>query len=367
ENVVASSGTSLTTEQIRLIKRFTNNIKILFDGDAAGIRAALRGLGMTLEEDLNVRLVVLPPGEDPDSYIQKVGVAAFQEYLKSESKDLIQFETELLLQEAGKDPTRRAAVLGEIAKTIAKVKNPLKRDEYVKICRETLQVDEGALVLEINRHLRRELDKLDQQTQVEGNRGIGEEPLPDINIPGPAAVTGDEFQEKDITRLLITSGAEWYDVAEELTVAEFIIHNIEDVLEEFDHPLYQRVILECRDRLDAHQPISQGYFTSHADDAIRQLAVGFLTSPYEYSENWANKWDIHLNQKHPEQNYHQDAENLLKRFKFRKLTRLIKRNQEKIKELAASHSPELMAHLQLHQRLKDIHTDLAKDLGTVVF
>ena len=372
ENVVASSGTALTPDQIRLIKRFTNNIKIIYDGDAAGIKAALRGLDLALAEDMNVRLVLLPDQEDPDSYIQKVGSEAFLAYLKEKGKDIVQFETELLLKEAGDDPTRRAGVLGQIANTISKIKNPLRRDEYVKVTRQVLGVDEGRMIFEVNKLLRRDLEKhqaLEGVTPPSSEDSFPTEEPGYVSNPVMAEAemsVGDEFQEKHIAHILINAGAEWYDQAHNTTVAQYVWINIEDVIDYFDSKLYKKVVIEILQRLNQGLDISAQYFINHPEPEVRQLASTVLTSPYEFSENWEKKHEVFLNQRMPEENYHKDAELAVKRLKLRKIGRILADNHAKMKVINQTDVDQLLPLIKLDQKLKEMRNQLAKELGMVV-
>lgn len=369
ENVVASSGTALTPDQIRLIKRFTNNIKIIYDGDAAGIKAALRGLDLALAEDMNVRLVLLPDQEDPDSYIQKVGSEAFLTYLKEKGKDIVQFETELLLKEAGDDPTRRAGVLGQIANTISKIKNPLRRDEYVKVTRQVLGVDEGRMIFEVNKLLRRDLEKyqaLEGITPPSSDDSFPTEEYVSNPVMAEAEMSvGDEFQEKHIAKLLILSGNEWFDQNHNTTLAQYIWINIEDIIDYFDHSLYKRIVLLVIDRVNQGLDLSTHYFINHPDYEIRQFASNVMTSPYEYSENWEKKHEVFLNQRKPEENFYLDAAFSVKKLKLHKLKRVINENQSKLSSKGPI-GPENENLLRLHMKLKTMHDQLAKELGMVV-
>jgi DNA primase len=366
ENVVASSGTALTPDQIRLIKRFTPNIRFVYDGDAAGIKAALRGLDLALEEDMDVRLVLLPNQEDPDSFVQRVGADAFKEYLVENGKDIVQFEAELLLKEAGNDPTKRAGVLGQIAKTIAKIRNPLRRDEYLKVTRQLLAVDEGKLLHEVNRQVKQDLEK--QQKQREATPDWDEEeseqemPRPRPQMQEQTISIGDEFQEKDLIRVLVHFGNEMYDPEHEVTVAQFIWLNIQDVVSEFDNAFYRRVLEGSMAQAQQGIALSHGFFLQHREAEIRQLAANLLSSPYEFSEGWEKRKDILLNQKMPEQNFQIDANLVIKQLKLRKIGRIIRQNQEKIK----SNPEDLMDLLRLDQRLKEMRNSLAVELGIVV-
>ena len=369
ENAVASSGTSLTIGQIRLIKRFTNHLLILYDGDAAGIRAALRGLDLALEEDMEVRVVILPDGEDPDSYVQKAGAPAFREYVQAEARDIIQLEASLLMEQAGNDPSRRAAAIRQIAHTVSRIKNPIRRDEYVRNVREILKVDEGALMHEINQILRKDVEKHSEAKNTPRADILAPEKPPGPAPESPLPVVGDAYQERDIARILISAGEKVFDDAEQVvTVAEYILMNIEDVLEEFDHPLYQRIAQESLQLVMEKKTVNAQVFFQHPDPEIRQLAINLSTSPYEMSENWALKWDVFLSQAHPEENHRKDAENLIKRFKLRKIKRFKDRNALKLKSLYAENAPDeaIGECIALQLRLKDIEKQLAKDLGTVI-
>ena len=372
ENVVASSGTSLTVEQIRLVKRYTENIKILYDGDLAGIKAALRGMGMVLEEGLNVKIVLLPEGEDPDSYLKKVGTEAFREYINLQAKDFIMFQAGLLQEEAAGDPVKKAKLIKEIVDSIAKIPDPLKRSLYVRECARIMEVEEQLLVNEANKVVALKFKK-GQQDQ-ERTRLKEEAPQPEdvFNASPPMprekqAATGDEFQEKDIIRILIAGGGAVFDEEENITVAQYILSNIEDVLDTFDFPLYGQVAKNCHQRLLANEPVDTAYFLNHMDEDIRQLAINMLSSPYEYSENWEKRWDIFLSsQKMPDENFASDSSQALKRFKLRKLNKMIRQNAEKIKQLFEQKSDDYMAYLKLDQKLKGMRNELAEELGTVV-
>jgi DNA primase len=168
ENVVASSGTSLTVEQIRLIGRLTKNITILYDGDAAGIKASLRGLDMILEEGLNVKVVLFPDGHDPDSYVQKFGTNAFKTHIEQNKKDFILYKTDILLKEAGNDPIKKAEVIREIVESIAKIPDSIKASVFIQECSRILKIEERALNTELNK-MRQAKAKKDHQQQQQQN------------------------------------------------------------------------------------------------------------------------------------------------------------------------------------------------------
>lgn len=379
ENVVASSGTSLTVEQIRLIKRYTSNIKILYDGDLAGIKAALRGLDLVLEQDMNVKVVLFPEGEDPDSYLQKIGTSDFKKFIKEEAKDFILFKTDLLMEEAAGDPIKKSQLVKDIVSSIAKIPDPIKRSLYIKECAALVQLEERILVNEINKIVTKSFKKKQQQKGLSDDQWAGTEPPPgfgDGEEPPPTAVlkkkeavsVGDTFQEKDIARILIEAGDQIFDKEEKVTIAEYILGNIEDVLEDFDNKGYQKIAKESLQLVLENKIPSSSYFINHQEEDIRALAINLITSPYEYSENWEKMHDIFLQtQKKPEDNFTEDSVQALKRFKLKKIMRMCDKNQQKIKEFTQSGDTEqLITHMKVQQKLLDIRNDLAKELGTVV-
>lgn len=379
ENVVASSGTSLTVEQIRVIKRYTPNIKILYDGDVAGIKAALRGLDLVLEQDMNVKVVLLPEGEDPDSYLQKVGTTAFKAFIKDEAKDFILFKTDLLMEEAAGDPIKKSGLVKDIVASIAKIPDPIKRSLYVRECAGQVQLEERILINEINKILTKSFKK--KQQKLSDEAWAGTEPPPGFGEetdgpPPPTAILkkkeevspGDTFQEKDIARILVEAGSQIFDKEEEVSIAEYILGNIEDVIEDFDNKGFQRLVKVGMEKLLADEVPDTAFFTNHEDEEIRNLAINLITSPYEYSENWEKMHDVYLQtQSKPEENFTKDSIQALKRFKLKKIMRMCDKNQAKIKDLTqAGETDQLVAHMKVQQKLLAIRNELAQELGTVV-
>ncbi len=397
ENVVASSGTSLTIGQIKLVSRFTQNIKILYDGDNAGIKAALRGLDLVLEQDMNVKVVLLPDGEDPDSYLQKVGTEAFNKYLEEEADDFIFFKTKLLLAEAKNDPVKKTRLIGSIIDSIARIPNSLKRSLYIKECAQIMDVEEKYLVAEANKTLESFVRKSQNQKNYQSRKN---QQSHNPNVPPPPSAqyqphmeispedmaqaeefqqrqqlrpkkesSGDGFQEKDIIRIIVTGGHLIFDKEENITVAEFVLANIQDVLDDFDNKLYQKAATLSLQRLVDQQPLTLQFFINHEEEEIAQLALDLSTSPNEYSENWEKKWGVTLQtQPKPEENFTKDSIHSLKRFKLVKLQRMCKKSQEDMKTASESGDAEQVnTHLKMVMKLKQMISDLAKELNTVVF
>ncbi|MEM1121522.1 MAG: DNA primase, partial [Bacteroidota bacterium] len=369
ENVVASSGTSLTVGQINLIKRYTPNIKILYDGDAAGIKAALRGLDLVLEQDMNVKICLLPDGEDPDSYMQKVGLTAFRDYMDKEGKDFILFKTNLLLDEVADDPVKKTGLIKDIVQSISKIPDAIKRSMYVKQCAQLLDVGEDLLVAESNREIQKIQKKKEQKAyfdrQRKQNQGSsrnantapfpgsapswGSEPPPfgndapfpsmgfDDVAPPPAAANpnqtnpleGDEFQEKDIIRILLSGGDQIFDKEEDITVAEYILNNIEDVLDSFDDLVYEAIAKEYNN----NRKLTSNYFLTHKDKAIKQVAINALANHYDYSKGWVERYEKPLNQKNPEDNFTKDSIYSLRVFKRKKVKKILGKIELKLKNL----------------------------------
>jgi DNA primase len=380
ENVVASSGTSLTQGQIRLIKRNTQNIKILYDGDAAGIKAALRGMDLVLEQDKNVKVVLLPEGEDPDSYLQSVGPKAFKEYIDQQARDFILFKTELLLDDAEHDPIKRSEHIQDIMASVARIPDPVKRSVYVRELSRLTEMDEQVITNGINKILGQQLRQRQREQERQKMRKAREQqqeaPFPTTgDEPARAPVTEeppttesasskDVYQEKEVIRILIESGSEWYIEEEQQSVASFILANIEDVLDDFQHETYQAIAREYLERLTAKEPTNTQYWLNHPKYA--KLATDLISFPHDYSENWEKRWDVFLNQKDPEQNYRKDSEMAVKRLKMKKIKRKMEEVRTLIKDLSVKNDEAVLDYMQLFQHLKQMHDDIAGEFGSVV-
>ena len=378
ENVVASSGTSLTEGQLQLIKRNTDNLKILYDGDPAGIKAALRGLDLALEQDMNVRIVLLPDGEDPDSYVQKFGGDAFNEYTARESKDFILFKTQLLLADTKGDPVKKSGLIKDIVVSIAKIPDPIKRNVYLRECATLLEVSEQALVSESNKlianAMRKREEKIARSPEAASDSPDRapnpEHPVEDptfARVPEKPLLRGDEFQERDIVRLLMQFGNHRLE-KEDLTVGEYILTDIEELLGNFDNPLYGKIASECHDLLIAGRTFDQHYFIQHPAPEVCELAIMLLTSPDELSPNWEEKWNYPLqNQPLPELNFPLDVRQALDRFKLRKVLKMCQVNLGRVRAASDSGDTDgMLRYMKIQQKLYEKRDELAKRLGTVV-
>jgi DNA primase len=373
ENVVASSGTSLTSSQITLIKRFTHNISIIYDGDPAGIMAALRGLDLVLEENMNVRLVLLPKGEDPDSFFTKSGIEGFKDYIRSESKDFILFKTDLLLSEAGNDPIKRSRVVTDIVSSIARIPNPISRSNYVKVCGELLNVNEDLLVAEIRkqvdnlkeekaRNYRRE-QQIAKQKSFEQNTIVDEGwtiegPLVPLPEEPPELSKNkfdffkDEHQERDLVRILVNGGDAYYNKEKHITVAMYLIHNLKDSLDEFQNPLYKKFFNIAIEAQNNKQVVNHKLFTNNTDEDIQQVAVNITSFPYSLAD-WESRGVYLQTQKRPEENFEKDAYQSILRFKLRKAQAMIDQFTHEIKHSELSDEDRILNIKILQQLQKD--------------
>lgn len=396
ENVVASSGTSLTEGQLQLIKRNTNNLKILYDGDPAGIKAALRGLDLALEQDMNVKICLLPDGHDPDSYVQQFGGEAFKKFTADNAKDFILFKTQLLIEETKGDPVKKAGLIKDIVASIAKIPDPIKRSVYLKECSVLLEVDEKALHSETNKLITTTIKKREEKTARQpgaasdspGHSGDGDYAWPaefphapsDADMfgegggfsasatkPGGRMERGDEYQERDIIRLLVLFGNQQLE-KENISVAEYVLADIEDSLGNFDNPLYGKIASECHALLVAGKSFDQNYFLHHEEKDFSDLAIDLLTSPFELSPNWEAMWNYPLqNQQMPELNFDLDMRQALDRFKLRKVQKMCDLNLTRIKSASDSGDMEAMMHyIKVDQKLNKTRNEIAKRAGTVV-
>nr|WP_068887834.1 DNA primase [Pedobacter panaciterrae] len=376
ENVVASSGTSLTTEQIRLIGRFSENVTILYDGDAAGIKASLRGLDMILEEGLNVKVVLFPDGHDPDSYMHHVGSGEFKKYIENNRKDFILYKASILLKEAGTDPIKRAGIIRDIVESIAKIPDDIKASVFIRECSGLLQVEERILLSELNKIRAAKFKKTgggNQPQQSQYQQSPYQQDGPPDNLfenPGESGGPVEQvestdhnlIQEREIIRLLLAFGHELvtWDKIDNMYIGSFIIQNLVDVT--FDDAICKLIIETYREEIEnGHLPVASQFIKSE-DRRIVDLAITLSTSPYSLSENWENRHNIYV----------RDESINLKATIFGGLYHLKKNKIGKMltditKELASETDPvnqEIL--MQRHMMIKGVERDISKYLGTVI-
>lgn len=367
ENVVASSGTSLTQEQIRLIGRYTKNVTILYDGDTAGIKASLRGLDLILEEGLNVKIVLFPDGEDPDSYSKKVPAAAMLQYIKDNARDFINFKTVLLLKEAANDPVKKAALIKDIVGSIAKIPDAILRSAYIKQCAVMMEMGEQVLVSEMNK-IRREVFRR-QTNQQEETKEVSDELFDSVMLAGQPLISEDttSFQEKEIVRVLLNYGdKEFYFQPEEgeplkLIVRDFMLNEILTDGVGFDDEVLAGVFAYFVQGAEKDFPQIMEELKAHNQESIRNKSIELLSSKYDL-HNWESK---HIFVKSEELNFAEAVVSPVFHLKLRRVLKMKKENQQQIKNYnyLVGEIEELIERQKLFDQM--VYT-LSKRLGIVV-
>ena len=360
ENVVASSGTSLTVEQIRLIGRYSKHITVLYDGDPAGLKASLRGIDLILEGGLQAKVVVFPEGEDPDSYSRKVGSTAFTNYLEQQATDFVVFKTKLLLKEAGNDPLRRTEVARDILSSIALLSDPMAQSVYLRECSQLLNIDEPVLMAELQKLLRR---KTRQEEPPEFFQGVPvDEPLPNKAASAPVKATTTEeslsLQERESIRLLLRYG--FQQVGENLPLQQYLLQEVAEI--DFQTPVYRQILEIYRQNLQSGQIINEQYLLQHGSAEVKEVVADLSLNRYELSDAWQERHNIYTTQ---EADHLEKAalQNVL-RLKFRLVRTLIKENQQQLQH--AGTNEEVDQILLVHQELKKAEMELAALLGNVI-
>ena len=381
ENAVASSGTSLTVDQIKLIGRYTQNVTVLYDGDAAGIRASLRGIDLILEEGLNVNVVLIPEGEDPDSYARKLGGEAFREFVKKEKQNFITFKTKLFLEDADNDPVKRAGVIKEIVSSIAKIPDSITRTVYFQQCAKILEISEELLVQEYNVLAKKASKKrpAQQHPQQPNTPSISAEQAAaqykqispedmalmaqaEMEALEPSLPEFDEkslviTQEREIARLLLLYGAD--EIAEGATVATYLLEQIEDV-EEYQNELYGIIISEFLKAQTNKEIIDASFFFEYENEEVKQEVYSLVADPYNISENW-RRHQIYV--KHEKDQLTDATYRTVLRLKWRNVRKMQIDNMQGLTKDATAEDIEIIQTKHLH--LKDFEKEIAKELGNV--
>jgi DNA primase len=362
ENVVASSGTALTEEQIKLIKRFTDNVTVLFDGDAAGIKAALRGIDMILAGGMNVRVLLFPDGEDPDSFSRKVGTTEFQKFLKENSKDFVTFKADLFAKESAGDPIKKAESIKEIVTSIALIPDPVKRSVYIQETSHVLKIAEAVLLTELNKILiqdRRKKDK--EKIRDQDEPPIPSDPLPDTLAPTRVDTqTMVHYQERETIRLLLNYADKAIDNQK---LSDFLVHELDDV--EFSNTTFKEIYNLFRQGLETGTVTDSQYFLHNGKEEIRKVVSELIISRYDTSVHWSDKFKIFI-PKEQDMIEKLAMSNVL-RLKFRMVQRMMENNLAEIKKAEVAGEWELLDQtLTTQEGLKQAERELAGLLGIVV-
>ncbi len=362
ENTVASGGTSLTSDQLRLIKKYTDNLTILYDGDAAGIKAAMRGLDLALEEGLNVKLVLIPDNEDPDSYVNKVGASGFLNFIQLNKKDVILFQLEVMLKDAGDDSSKKAAAVNTIAESISrinKVEDFTKQQDYIRRCSQLLKIDEAGLHALVNKFTRERVTKtVPRLTTEEELVQTGEK---NITANDPfELLSRDEQHERALVRCLLDFGLNQWNETE--TVAQYIFRENEEwamitnaellvITEQYKQWLSEGI-----------EPVIKN-FLFHENLQISKNVVALVDIKYELSPNWIRIYEKPLATR--EELYRDEIKSVIIYLKLRKIKRMIDENQQDMEK--PHDGDEAFTLLKTHQHLKQLEMELTKELGTVIF
>ncbi len=397
ENVVASGGTSLTQDQLRLIKKYTSNLTIIYDGDSAGVKAALRGLDMALEEGLNVKLVLIPDKEDPDSYVNKIGASAFRDFVANNKKDFILFQLEVSLKEAGTDSTKKASVVNQVAETIAKMNKAedfTKQQDYIQQCSEMLGIDEAGLHTLVNKFIREKISKEENRSaqksvDIKDAQAKNAEAT-DLSDETFNILFQDELQERAIVRVLLSYGIKKWD--EQKTIADYIF---EDEMDEemFKNKKVAEVLKIYKHRYQEGHKLSIADFAYSEDNEIVKLVIESTNHPYELSHRWNDEDRAHkINKeiflfeyedyakkilrnknskefifyKEEDENYKNDVESVLVYLKQKQIRKLINLNEQDLKNPLLT-KEEWEHYHEVHLHLKQMQIELGKKRGTVVY
>ncbi len=369
ENVVASGGTSLTPDQLRLVKKYTNNLTIIYDGDSAGIKAALRGLDLALEESLNVKLVLIPDNEDPDSYLQKVGASAFIGFIANNKKDFILFQLGIALKDAGSDSNKKAIVVNQVAETISKINKTedfTKQQDYIRQCSEILKIEESGMHALVNKFIREKVTKAENRAARDTREEAADE-FAKLNAETDEDVSvlfnRDEMQERAMVRSLLEFGLKEWD--EKQKVAEYVFKEIEEnQLEELiDNKELIRVLQTYKVWYDEGIEPTPKNFLYHDDLPMSALVVSIMDFNYEVSPNWKEHYEGHIPTR--DDLYKEEVFSTVNYLKLRKIKRLMDENQRDLEK--ASKVEEQLMLVQTHQHLKEMEIELTKQMGTVIF
>lgn len=354
ENVVASSGTSLTTNQIKLIARYTKNVTILYDGDQAGINASLRGLDLILENNLNVRIVTFPENEDPDSFSKKLGKNEFLKFLDENETDLIKYKTNQLNENYRNDPIKKSELVIDIITSISKIPNSIKRSIYIKDCSDLLKIDENILITEMNKLLlgsskTLNLPKFKFKENEKNNLAVKE------------VDSAINFCEKECLRMLVNYGTKDFQIfgLDRKSFIEYFLNEIEDVA--FENKNYIEIINIFKLELEKGNVIDINYFLTQEYEDLKKDIIDLSANKYELSDKWKNKFNIHVNDEFDDLKKSTYA-NIL-RFKFRLIKKMINENLQILNSNIDYKKQQEI--IKIHNKLKSVEIDIAKHLGNV--
>ncbi|MCP9767284.1 DNA primase [Lacihabitans sp. LS3-19] len=362
ENVVASSGTSLTVEQIRLIRRFSENITVLYDGDAAGIKASIRGIDLILEEDMNVKSVVFPDGDDPDSFIRKVGSTAFSEYVKEHQQNFINFKTELSLADIGDDPIKKAELISDLVTSITKIPNPIKRSVFYQEVAKLLQIDETILLTEGNKILRTKTPENKRAERSDGGGTLPAPPSRNQELEIINSLKKGNGQEEALVKDLVLYGHIIIDEDEETgekhSLADYLLHETNDI--ELETPIFNQIYQFYKEEHIKGNQIDSKMFSSNPNPEIQDVVISWMSPKHELSDKW-QKFEIFVPK----------YEELLNESSYRMILRIRKEKLQQeinnlIEEIDAASDEDLEILMNSIGKKRDFIKLIAEELGSVI-
>jgi DNA primase len=409
ENVVASSGTALTPGQIRLIHRFTNNMTVLYDGDAAGIKASIRGIDMLLEEGMNIKVCLLPDGDDPDSFARKHNSTEFRQFIQEHETDFIRFKTNLLLEDAGKDPIKRAELIGNLVQSISVIPEAIVRDVYIKECAQLLRVEDKLLVSEVAKRREMQAEKRAEQTERERRAAArnnteataaqvpyteGDAPLitadgtslpPDMaaeyaDSPIPPednyvsfipqeGKEGQEFYkyERLILQMIVRYGEkimcnatneEGQEVP--VSVIEYVINDLKQDELSFHNPLHRQILTEAATHIHDAGFTAERYFLAHPETTISKLSVELISNRYQLSKYHSKSQKIVTD----EERLYELVPALMINFKYAIVSEELKHMMSALQDPAVANDEEKCnAIMKRYCEMREVQSIMAKRLG----
>lgn len=371
ENVVASSGTALTSDQIRLIKRFTNNITIIFDGDEAGIKASLRGIDLVLEEGMNVKVLLLPDGEDPDSFAKKKGAQGFSEYVAENETDFIRFKTSLLMKDAEKDPIVRSRLISDIIRSVSVIPNSITRSVYVKECSRLLNVDEDVLYLEIRKQKYRQNEEFRKRKMQNQREPVAAPTLstsrfiPDGSHPSELMVEELEFLRfllRYQNTVIFEKEGENPKEVYEVKVGEYMIEELENDDLVSENPLFRKIFYQIKENLDDDQFDSEKHFLFNEDSEVSKLATDLLSEKFIESKRWT-KAGAFIEKEEEIIDYL--VPRIIYEYKLRRVKILLREIEKEIDRAADENNFDLVIEEQSkYMNLKQVEKFLSEKLGS---
>ena len=366
KNVVSSSGTALTEQQVRLIKRFTSNVTVIYDSDEAGQKAALRGLNIFLRQGMNVIVVTLPNDEDPDSFVQSHGSSKFLNYLSEKGQDFIIMLANQINKKFQNDPVNKSIQVKELIYSLALISDQIKRSIYVKECAVILNMDERTLFREINKNIRSEISKRKNQYSPRpsvSERYVDYDPEQDHSQKPSIQTETIEYQERDIVRILVAAGDQWYIEEEKIKIVDYIISNLKGIIEYFKDPLSKSIISEYTQSIERGRYPNQDYWANHPMEEVAAFAIDTLTDKYIYAQ-WSKKGLELQTQKPFDDNYIKDSYQAIMRFKLKKISERI----TELKSLMAGNEDRDKDILLMtaFQNLLNERKEIANDLNLTV-